>query len=67
MTLSTCHNAPIIGHLDSPSGDPIRCSECGEIDDGLETRSLTTNEEAEAIVNQMKRNYEKANMPPKEN
>ena len=28
---STCHNAPIIGHLDSPSGDPIRCSQCGEI------------------------------------
>lgn len=29
--LSTCHNAPIIGSIDSPSGDPIRCSQCGEI------------------------------------
>ena len=28
---STCHNAEIIGHLESPSGDPIRCSQCGEI------------------------------------
>ena len=29
--VSDCYQAPIIGHLDSPSGDPIRCSKCGEI------------------------------------
>ena len=29
--LSDCHQVPIIGHLDSPSGDPIRCTKCGKV------------------------------------
>ena len=28
--LSQCHNAEVIGHPYSPSGDPTRCTVCGE-------------------------------------
>lgn len=29
--LSNCHNAEVLGHPESPSGDPTRCTQCGEI------------------------------------
>ena len=29
--LSQCHNVEVIGHPYSPSGDPTRCTKCGEL------------------------------------